>query len=257
MRRLALTLLVVAAIGLTGCASSTPTAATESPTATAKPSPTKSPTPSASPTPKPVKVRQIGFTCTFKVQANTWDTPSYKKSDFDSPQEVWASPTLPEWCEMRYVTTGAIATIEKEAAKAANLELNQLDILWEMCADLDHLYATNGTLNAAQQAEANGVLMLCPDHPGAAIMANGSIEQQERNAGLRFGAGVREVNSQVQPGLYRATGEIENCYWERMDSAGRTIDNNFILAATQVEVTIEPTDFSFNSSSCGEWVKVG
>jgi len=178
--------------------------------------------------------------------------------DFDNYQAVWAHGTIPEWCDMRIVRAGPIATIETEAAAVANLStLDNLKILWEMCAELDNFYATNGALNEGQQAEANGVLMLCPDHPGAAMLANGSPEQAERDAGVRFGAGVREVGIQVQPGMWRASGTISNCYWERLDSAGEIIDNNFVMAATQVEVWIDPSDFSFHSTSCGEWVKVG
>lgn len=197
--------------------------------------------------------------CTYeKPKVNPWDPASYEKRSFNSPHEVWAVGVPAEWCEMKVVRPGPMSTIEVQAATVANLSsVDKLYILWEMCASLDHLYATNGALNDAQQAEANGVLMLCPDHPGAAIMANGSVEQNERNAGLRFGSGVREVGTVIQPGTYRATGPIENCYWARLDATGSTIDNEFIPSATQVEITVESGDFSLHTEGCGEFVKVG
>jgi len=129
--------------------------------------------------------------------------------------------------------------------------------LWGICAQNASFYQTNGPINENQRIEAAGALMLCPDHPSAATMANGSVEQQERTNGTRFGSGVFEVNSRIQPGTYRAAGAIQNCYWERLDSAGEIIDNNFVSAATQVEITIQASDFSVHFDGCGEFVKVG
>lgn len=251
------TVALLAAVALSGCTSAAD--GTITPTSSTSPEATPARTPSASPTPTPLPPRQIGFTCTYeKPGANSWEPATYETRSFSSAQEVWAVGTPAAWCEMKVVMSGPIATIEIEAAKVANLStIDNLRILWEMCASLDHLYATNGALNPAQQAEANAVLMLCPDHPGAAIMANGSPEQNERIAGVRFGAGVREVGTQIQSGTYRASGQIENCYWERLDASGGTIDNHFVIAATQVEVTVEATDFALNTQNCGEFVKVG
>lgn len=216
-------------------------------------------TPTKAPTTTPVAPRTIGFTCTYEApREHDWDAPAYEDRYFGSMQEVWAAGEPAEWCEMKVATSGPISTTEIEATKVAGYDsVDDVRILWEICASLDDLYMTNGALNEAQQAEANGALMLCPDHPGAQIMANGSREQNEREAGVRFGDGVREVGKAIQPGVYRAAGDIKNCYWERLDSSGGTIDNEFILAATQVEVTVDGSDFSLHTRGCGEFVKVG
>ncbi|MGP6172052.1 hypothetical protein ACTU6V_12700 [Microbacterium sp. A204] len=178
---------------------------------------------------------------------------------FNSVQEVWAQSPAPTTCNTTIVENGPYSTTEYAAVAAAYTDdpISSADILWSVCADVDGPYQTNGPLNDVQRAEIAGALMLCPDHPSAAIMANGSAEQQERAAGVRFGDGVREIGAQIQPGTYRASGDIKNCYWARLDAAGGTIENNFVPSATQVEVTVEPSDFSFHVEGCGEFVKIG
>ncbi|MEW1990040.1 hypothetical protein AB0365_15485, partial [Brevibacterium casei] len=61
----------------------------------------------------------------------------------------------------------------------------------------------------------------------------------------------------IQPGTYVAESEtpFENCYWERLDSSGEIIDNNFINSGFRAEVSIKSSDYSFTAEGCGEWVK--
>lgn len=262
MKRLLAASTIAMLLLITGCASATAETApspTKSPSSTPKATKTPKPTPTASATPKPVEARQVGFDCYVELpKPYDWQTAKITTMTFKSPQEVWAYTGVISSCQMKVVKPGPMSTTEKQAlATAAYTTESNVYILWEMCARKDHFYATNGPLNAEQQTEANGVLVLCPDHPGAAIMANGSPEQNERNEGLRFGTGVREVNTQIQPGTYRSAGPVENCYWARLDSAGGIIENSFIPAATQVEIYVDPSDFSLHIEGCGEVVKVG
>ncbi|WP_406250335.1 hypothetical protein ACI7YT_09020 [Microbacterium sp. M] len=220
-----------------------------------------SPEPTATTTPTPVApvLKAKVFSCGYEVPNESGGSTT-KSEIFKDVHEIWASDKTFTKCEAQVIGGGTYSTEETTALKTAYgepVDYRKLSLLWGMCAETTHFYQTNGPINEVQQAEANGVLALCPDHPSADVMANGSKEQQERNAGLRFGAGVFEVGTQIQPGLYRATGEISDCYWERLDAAGEIIDNNFVSAATQVELTIEPSDFSVHFTSCGEFVKVG
>jgi hypothetical protein len=253
---------VLLALTLAGCASgpaareplATPAAtSTSTSTATATATATKTPTPKPAPA-----ARQIGFDCSVEApKEHDWETTKYMHLNFATLPEVWAYAGVISYCEMEITKYGPISTTEMQAVATAGYDSEEdVSILWEICAREDHMYATTGTLNPAQQAEANGALILCPNHPGAAIMANGSPEQHERNAGLRFGDGVRDVGVGVQPGTYRS-GPVEHCYWARLNSAGEVIDNNFVLSATQVEVTVQPSDFSLHTEGCGEFVKVG
>ncbi len=50
---------------------------------------------------------------------------------------------------------------------------------------------------------------------------------------------------------------VEGWYWERMNSVGETIDNLFTVAAARVEVTIDASDYAFNSTRCVQWSKTG
>lgn len=248
---------LVLVLAMAGCASAEPAAeeVSPSPTRSASVKPTRSATPTPEPSPE---ARQVGFTCFIELpREHDWEAYDYDYVSLPNVQAAWAQAGL-QSCEVRVTRSGPYSTTEQQAATAAGYDtVEKVDTLWSMCSQREHSYATRGALNSAQQAEANGMLILCPDHPGANVMANGSQEQNERNAGLRFGDGVREVNTRIQPGIYRTTGPVENCYWARLDSAGGIIDNNFVLAATQVEVTVQGTDFSLHTDGCGELVKVG
>lgn len=68
-------------------------------------------------------------------------------------------------------------------------------------------------------------------------------------------SGGRSDGDATIPGTYVVL-DVEDCYWERLDDKGEIIDNNFIMAAPRVEVTIRSTDYAFNST-CGRWVRIG
>ncbi len=62
------------------------------------------------------------------------------------------------------------------------------------------------------------------------------------------------VNQDIAPGTYRSTGKGANCYWERSGENENILDNHFGL--TGVVVTIQPTDYQFESKRCGPWVSI-
>jgi hypothetical protein len=66
-------------------------------------------------------------------------------------------------------------------------------------------------------------------------------------------AGTAVPGESVRPGTYVAY-DVDGCYWERLDAAGEIIDNNFVNAAPQVQVTIRGSDFAFNSERCGPFI---
>lgn len=71
-------------------------------------------------------------------------------------------------------------------------------------------------------------------------------------------SGTFKVNQQIVPGTYQAHYG-DSCYWARL-SAGSTdsyIDNDFESGPGYAYVTIESSDFSFETSDCGTWTKVG
>lgn len=69
-----------------------------------------------------------------------------------------------------------------------------------------------------------------------------------------FGPGTQMVDTDVQPGLYIATG-VSFCYWERLSGVSGEFDD--ILAndnaSDQAIVDIAASDVAFNSRGCGRW----
>lgn len=254
----ATTIGLIAMLLVSACAPVQPSAEpTPSPTTSTKPAST--PTPSA--TPKPPTLKTVTIECRWEEPSSTiGERAEYKTATYTDVHDAWARGIAFSGCDATLSSSGVYSTDEIAAVAVAYPEeplTEKVKTLWGICAETANFYQKNGPINQNQSIEAAGALMLCPDHPSAAIMANGSQEQQERNSGLRFGSGVFEVHSRIQPGTYRATGDIQNCYWERLDSAGEIVDNNFVTAATQVEVTVQASDFSVHFTGCGEFVKVG
>ena len=73
-----------------------------------------------------------------------------------------------------------------------------------------------------------------------------------------FGDGVHLVGSDIQPGTYKAANPGGRCYWARLKDTsgelGSIIAND--NAGGQAVVTIRKTDAAFESTRCGDWVKV-
>jgi hypothetical protein len=65
---------------------------------------------------------------------------------------------------------------------------------------------------------------------------------------------VGDGDDEALPGTW-VTYQVDGCYWERLDDRGEIIDNNFASSAPQVQVAISSTDFAFNSSGCGRWLR--
>ena len=88
-------------------------------------------------------------------------------------------------------------------------------------------------------------------------MKKGEVKENAREDGKIFNSGTYKVGADIQPGTYVAESEtpFENCYWERLDSSGEIIDNNFINSGFRAEVSIKSSDYSFTAEGCGEWVK--
>jgi hypothetical protein len=108
-----------------------------------------------------------------------------------------------------------------------------------------------------QVSEINAALVLCPGHPQAnawrQAVQRGKAKSDLKAAGQVFGPGTFLVGKEIRPGVYVVEGDIKGCYWERQNSSGGTIENNFIPGARRVEVTISANDYAFHSEGCGEW----
>ena len=183
--------------------------------------------------------------------------------------EAWSTP-LPEkrgsfggvYCEStasyneeKLTPVSAVEEAIWAADKRPNLYT--LPIPYEQCVEHGTKWATQEWPVSRQQVpEATMALMLCPGHPDAESIRSRIAEQkqvaQELADGRSFFDGNYRVGRRVKAGTY-FTENVTNCYWERLDSAGRIIANNFALDALQVEVTVSASDYSFHSEGCGMW----
>lgn len=209
------------------------------------------------PTPTPT-LREWGVNC--RILDDSFATVEERR--FNSLEASWASGRPWSACDAFVVSGDTYSDLERAATATAGYDtVDSVDTLYGLCAEVGGFYVTDGIVSEAQAEEVAGMLTLCPDFPAAAQLEAASAAARqiaaERAAGLRFFGGVYEVGVTVQPGRYQTTGPVENCYWERLDAAGEIIDNNFVSAATQVQVTIAPTDFAIHVDGCGEFVKIG
>lgn len=72
------------------------------------------------------------------------------------------------------------------------------------------------------------------------------------------GDGTYRVGTQIKPGLYKATGTGDGCYWERLSGfTGSFYDiNENYFGSARTYVQILPGDVGFHSSGCGAWTTV-
>lgn len=110
-----------------------------------------------------------------------------------------------------------------------------------------------------------GVPKLCPKWTKAVKeAASGSYERW-------FGDGTYVVSSKtlprdsmgeddgdltIPPGTYRASGRMEDCYWERTSKGGDILDNQLATSARSITVTVAPSDGQFTSERCAVWKPV-
>lgn len=169
--------------------------------------------------------------------------------------EVWSEPfPRSTYCGGPRITS-PLGKVENRVYDASP-DRDTLGIAYQQCVEHDTDWTRNQwPLSVPQAKEAQRALMLCPQHPQAAAIrgriAQANQEQQLRDEGRVFDNGLYRVGRQIQPGTYFTT-DVEDCYWERLNSAGALIDNYF-GTALRVEVLISASDFSFRSDRCGTW----
>lgn len=222
------------------------------------------PEPEPEPTPTPQAVspgERVTITCRDS------DNPS--SDPHDSFEEAWESlePDERVRCEAMFNPRGveeeSLTEAEAEALEISGYdEPESLSTLYSLCAQAflgD--YQASKPWSQVQIDEVEGALTLCPDHPERAEteerMVAAADREEARERGDIVRGGDHRVGESIQPGTYVAESEtgFDGCYWERLDSAGNIIANNFMSSGFRAEVYIDASDYSFSSSRCGEWEK--
>lgn len=189
-----------------------------------------------------------------------------------SMEDAWSAGPF-EYCE---ALTLDAATGLADKTKPSEFQLTALATAYGTETDrgrpsLNRLYGicaqTAGTpidsvVGAAETAELEGALMLCPEHPKAtAIQANIAAGKELRAAqeevakataeGRLVGEGSYLVGPDVQPGTWQSVGDkVENCYWEVSDAQGNIMANNYIRIAPQFTIEVPTSASGFTVRGC-------
>jgi len=251
----------VALIGLAGCGGTEDTdtaAVTETATTTTARSPTATATRTPSPTTTTPRLADAFLSCYSSDDGTTLTVRVTRETaDFTS---AWGAANGGR-CEGDDIAPST--ELEKQAYAVSGYDGNDVSTLYAICAAVqpDDVVLTEGFIMSPEQiAETQGALTLCPDHPLAAeylaAMGAAGEAQDEVARGARVGGGTHKVPEEMQRGTFVAK-DVTDCYWETRDTNGRIIDNDFIVAAPQVRVTVPDSAVVFTTEGCGVWVKEG
>ncbi len=248
----ALSVLVLSACGSGEAANKAEPSETTTPSATSStPTPMSTPTPSATPTAAEVEIGCYDYKQDAVVVGEPAQLSSFWSYHFDDCYDSTSKGT-PSDKEQRAL----------ETAYPKNPKVKSLSTLYGICAENDKKWMNHITTSGSptQLQELRGALMLCPDHPQRKKV-EGFVKIAQANnqliaSGRVFYDGTHRVGRKVPAGTYYAEPDGDGCYWERTDSAGNIIDNNF-SNGLRVEMTVYASDYSIKVDGCGEWRPVG
>lgn len=253
MRRTAALLFLPLCLLVTACEAPSEAEPAEEPAQAGEatsPSPSSSPSPSPSGEPEPEGVlipAGININCSTRGSGRTrvlaWE-------------EVWRPVPHVRIGTCEVINPPRANKLEEEAAKVAEYSGTQdySDLYLFCLRDLsEHEITTE-----AHAREALGAFLICPEHPDAETLSETAQNHLDDPPPLPLGNGTYRVGEDIEAGTYvTESGDrpFSNCYWERTDADGGTIDNHFSASATRVEVTIQASDHTFTSQGCGIWEK--
>jgi hypothetical protein len=193
-------------------------------------------------------------------------TDEAQDDTYSSLSEVWTSGVAYESCDGEVVEGNLFSPADQEAVDVARYgSVDSVRFLHGQCAETEGSRYTEsvfslksaltGENTGGQLAELEGMLNLCPDHPRhEELSAAAEFSRAWYDEGwndIKFGSGLYKVGVDLPPGRYVTLGDrVSNCYWERQDSNGNTINNSFTLEAFKVEVTIRESDYAFLVDGC-------
>ncbi len=101
-----------------------------------------------------------------------------------------------------------------------------------------------------------GVPLLCPEWSKTVTEVLGAGVRFYSDGTYRVTAKPGSAAEAIAPGVYRVSGALEDCYWERTSEGGEILDNGFATSARDITVTIAPSDGQFTARGCGVWKPV-
>ncbi|WP_186759907.1 PASTA domain-containing protein [Arthrobacter alpinus] len=212
------------------------------------------------------------FSCT--VSGSVYDAGAPK---FNSTSEIWKSPDLSKFKDCNVSIDGEsptgsakkISLLPKEQAIVdalaqsggdASLPAGALADVLEACAIAPAMNweASKGQGNLRVKAVAIEAVKMCPGAPFLAELqrvADGIPPATMIDGRYIVGKAIQAGTYQVQ--LPAGANGISDCYWERTDATGGTIENDFITFAPQGPSVAVQDGEGFVSERCGIWKKIG
>lgn len=177
-----------------------------------------------------------------------------KKSVSSVRRQTDALGTVEDALDRQY-----IATLADNGDSASDIATS-LRIARSECEDLDPHYADNPMGAVSNFVEnrlfldVDAITIFCPEYLPAVAVASTSFDDGNYVVTAKPSP-MGTFGSDIKQGTYRTGPKESNCYWERTDRGGSTIDNGFAtFAADGVTVTIYSGE-GFVSDGCGIWTR--
>ncbi len=113
---------------------------------------------------------------------------------------------------------------------------------------------------ATAEDERDAAIARAEEAEGELAEADAAAAEEEaaaQEAGTQFGDGTWVVGQDIEPGVYRNSGDGSLCYWERLSGLSREfgdiIANGVPDGPTVVEIS--GSDVAFSSQGCGTWTQ--
>lgn len=211
---------------------------------------------------------QMGINCMIRDDEEPQPLESFEEAWEQHTVEErelcrWYSPNDPDEPSLSF-NEYELTEVEQEAIDLAGYEdVSSIRTLYVICAQSYEDRSSSDDWVQVQAAEVLGAFVLCPEHPDREIVESAVshwIPWIEAEAwGDVYTGGTYRVNDDIPPGTYVAESVegFNGCYWERLDTNGNIIANHFQNSGFRTQVTISSSDYSFHSSGCGAWRRIG
>lgn len=110
----------------------------------------------------------------------------------------------------------------------------------------------------AAEDERDAAIARAEEAEGALADAEGAAADEAEaaeSAGTQFGDGTWVVGEDIEPGVYRNSGDGSYCYWERLSGLSGEFDDIIANGAPDGPAVVEiaSSDAAFSSQGCDSW----
>lgn len=171
-----------------------------------------------------------------------------------SLKEAWRSDL--ECDEATFALGGDAETVADWETKTGikSLTIEDIEFSLSICADREYPWSFD-VLTESQREEADVAVKFCPEHPDMKklkkAMKASAVHLKKEEAGERVVNGTYYVPEDAKPGVWRAEGKVEDCYWEVTAADGTIVANNFARAGSEVSFRVKSGQSFTLEGGCG------